>query len=105
MPYLYQRPFTGTDMATNVTKHDSKRSRSKVTLPAYSLPATGDALIPDKKVAAALDCGVSTVWHRVANDPAFPRPVKLGDRCTRFSVAALREWIARRAELTASKAA
>lgn len=78
---------------------------AKATLPPYTLPATGDALIPDQKVAAAIDSGVSTVWYRVANDPTFPRPIKLGPRCTRFSVAALREWIARRAKLSASEAA
>lgn len=74
-----------------------KRPTGKAALPAYTLPATGDALIPDVKVAAALDCGVSTVWLRVRSDPDFPQPVQLGPRSTRFSVAQLRGWIERRA--------
>lgn len=98
-------PFTGNDMASNAIKHNCKPSRGKASLPAYNLPTAGDAWVTDKMVAAVLHLGVSTVWYRVANDPTFPRPIKLGPRCTRFSVAQLREWIARRAELTVSQAA
>lgn len=70
----------------------------------YALPETGDVMIPDLKVAAALDEGASTVWYRVQTDPTFPRPIKLGPRCTRFSAAALREWIAKKAAESAANA-
>lgn len=36
----------------------------------------------------------STAWRRASTDPTFPKPVKLGNRCTRFRVGDIRAFLA-----------
>jgi predicted DNA-binding transcriptional regulator AlpA len=37
-----------------------------------------------KQASARLGIGLSTLWDRLKNDPAFPRPFKMGPRITQF---------------------
>jgi predicted DNA-binding transcriptional regulator AlpA len=36
----------------------------------------------------------STAWRRARTDPTFPKPVRLGNRCTRFRVGDIRAFLA-----------
>ena len=47
-------------------------------------PDTQEILLTDTEVAELLKIGKSTVWHRIKNDPAFPKPIKIGN-ATRWS--------------------
>lgn len=80
----------------NEISNETKPRRKRELAP-YVLPAAGDVMINVKQVAAAIGCGISTVWMRVRSDPTFVKPVKLWPGCTRFSAAALREWLAKSA--------
>jgi len=55
-----------------------------------------------KKVAERYDWHITTVWRRVKEDPAFPRPIKFSPGCTRFSVDALDAYDAAKAETSAA---
>lgn len=54
------------------------------------------AYISVKVIAALTGNGVSTVWRYAANDPDFPKPIKLSARCTRFRVGEVRAWLAKK---------
>jgi predicted DNA-binding transcriptional regulator AlpA len=54
------------------------------------------AYISVKVIAALTGNGVSTVWRYAANDPTFPKPIKLSARCTRFRVGDVRAWLAKK---------
>ncbi|MDF3607914.1 AlpA family phage regulatory protein [Paracoccus sp. DMF-8] len=45
-----------------------------------------------KKVAERYGENPATVWRRLQNNPAFPRPVKLSPGCTRWRLADLLAW-------------
>lgn len=51
------------------------------------------ALVPVRTVAALIDAGESTVWRRAKLEPSFPKPVKLGIKCTRWRVGELRRFM------------
>lgn len=36
---------------------------------------------------------VSTAWYRAAKDPEFPKPVRLGERCTRWRLGDIRRFL------------
>ena len=38
-----------------------------------------DEMLTDVEVAKMLCIGKSTVWHKAKNDPAFPKPIKIGN--------------------------
>jgi predicted DNA-binding transcriptional regulator AlpA len=62
-------------------------------LPEPPVPAT-EMLLSAKTCAAALEIAESTWWAWVS-DPAFPvRPVRYGERFTRFRRSELSAWIA-----------
>ena len=51
-----------------------------------------------KKLAAKLDCGVSTIWAMV-KDGRLPQPhIRLGARCTLWSWQEVQAWIAEQAD-------
>jgi predicted DNA-binding transcriptional regulator AlpA len=52
------------------------------------------AMVTVKTFSAVLDAGDSTVWRRAKNEPTFPQPIRLGSKCTRFNVGAIRAFIA-----------
>ena len=43
-----------------------------------------DEMLTDVQVAELLKIGKSTVWHKIKNDPSFPKPTKIGN-ATRWS--------------------
>lgn len=51
------------------------------------------SLITVEECAALCRAGVSTTWRRMKSDPTFPRAVRLGNRCTRIQVGALKAWL------------
>ncbi|PWW47733.1 helix-turn-helix transcriptional regulator [Melaminivora alkalimesophila] len=55
------------------------------------------ALVPIKTFAALVGQGVSTLWRKAQNESDFPRPIRLGARCTRFRMGDVRAYIERRA--------
>lgn len=55
------------------------------------LPDT--ARISAATVASLMDVHLNTVWRRARMDPTFPKPIKLGNRCTRFLVGDIRTFM------------
>ena len=51
------------------------------------------AMIPVTAFAAVTSQGVSTIWRKAKLEANFPRPVRLGVRCTRFNVGAVRAYL------------
>ncbi|WP_404298107.1 helix-turn-helix transcriptional regulator [Halomonas sp.] len=45
-----------------------------------------------KQVAARYDVGVATIWRWARARDVFPKPKKLGDNCTRWSLASLERF-------------
>ena len=45
--------------------------------------------------ASSLKVGKSTVWELSRSDPAFPKPIKLSDRITRWLESDLEDWVLR----------
>ena len=60
----------------------------------FALPETGEALLTPKMVACALGIGESALWKWAKADPDFPRPVRKGERYTRFRLTEVRIYIA-----------
>ena len=48
-----------------------------------------------RAAAAYLGIGLSTIWRRAKEDPAFPKPRKLGGRVTVFLRADLDGYVSR----------
>jgi prophage regulatory protein len=46
------------------------------------------------KVAEKLDIGLSTLWKKAKDDPAFPKPIKLAARTTIFLENEIDEYLA-----------
>lgn len=63
-----------------------------------------EALISVSVVALLLGQCRATVWRRMAQDPTFPRPIKLGSGCTRLRLGDVRAFIAQRAAQSAREA-
>lgn len=52
------------------------------------------AMVPVKSFGAVLNAGDSTIWRRAKNEPDFPKPYRLGTKCTRWKVGEIRAFIA-----------
>jgi predicted DNA-binding transcriptional regulator AlpA len=52
------------------------------------------AMVPVKAFSAVLDAGESTIWRRAKLESGFPKPVKLGKKCTRWKVGDIRAFMA-----------
>ena len=52
-------------------------------------------LLRVEDVASSLKVGKSTVWESPRSDPAFPKPIKLSDRITRWLESDLEDWVLR----------
>lgn len=50
-------------------------------------------LLSAKQVAVLFGWNANTPWKKVAADPSFPKPVKLGPKCTRWDAAELDAWV------------
>lgn len=59
-----------------------------------TLPSSGEALIPMKVFADALGVSEATGWEWLRTDPAFPQPIRRGERFTRFRLSDARGYIA-----------
>lgn len=55
------------------------------------------AMVPTGVFAAVINVGDSTVWRRTKLEPDFPKPIRLGIRCTRWRVGDIRAFIKPRA--------
>lgn len=66
----------------------------------FTIPASApdDALTDVRCVAGYCAAGVSTVWRWLAEDPDFPKPIRLSSRCTRWNVGAVRRYVAAKFE-------
>lgn len=56
-----------------------------------------EALVPVPVLAALTQQGTSTAWRKLASDPDYPKPIRLGNRCTRVRLGDIRAYIAGRA--------
>ena len=52
-------------------------------------------LLTVEDVASSLKVAKSTVWELSRSDPAFPKPIKLSDRITRWLESDLEDWVLR----------
>ncbi|MDI3510818.1 MAG: hypothetical protein PWQ61_1583 [Betaproteobacteria bacterium] len=52
-----------------------------------------EARVSAETFAVLMDVHENTVWRRAKNDPSFPKPIKLGTRCTRFRVGDIRAFM------------
>jgi len=57
------------------------------------IPAPVPEFIRPKEAAALLSCAESTLWRWNKGRPDFPKPRKLGHKCTVFSRAELLAYI------------
>ena len=60
-------------------------------------------LLGPKEVCKVLGVSMSVLYGRLRKEPAFPQPVYIGDR-PKWSVAALEEWVSKRAGSSESPA-
>lgn len=58
---------------------------------AISHPTT-KIYLSDKQVAQRYEVSRKTVWYWAANNPAFPKPVKLSPGCTRWKLSDIEAW-------------
>ena len=56
-----------------------------------------DALLKMSTASALAGMAVSTLYRRAADDPTFPKLVKLGRRCTRIRAGDMMAWLASKA--------
>lgn len=68
-----------------------------------SLPDS--ALVPVTAFRVLAGIAPSTAWRRTSLEPDFPKPVRLGNRCTRFRVGEIRGFLAGKASAPAASAA
>lgn len=52
-----------------------------------------EAMVTVKTVATLLEQAPVTVWRRAKNDPTFPKPKRLGNRCTRWRAGDIRAFM------------
>ena len=52
-----------------------------------------EARVSAETFSVLLDVHINTVWRRAKNDPSFPKPIKLGNRCSRFRVGDIRNFM------------
>jgi prophage regulatory protein len=57
-----------------------------------SAPSGEDRLIPINEVSSLIGLKSSAIYDRVRSD-AFPRPVRLSQRCSRWSRRAVLAWV------------
>ncbi|MGM0692765.1 MAG: helix-turn-helix transcriptional regulator [Pseudomonadota bacterium] len=55
-------------------------------------PETIRTWLTAKQVATRYEVGIATVWRWARERDDFPKPKKLGDNCTRWSLASLEQF-------------
>lgn len=56
-----------------------------------------EALVSVAILAAITDQSTSTAWRKLGKEPGYPKPIKLGNRCTRVRMGDIRAFIASKA--------
>ena len=56
-----------------------------------------EALVSVRVLAGLTGQGVSTVWRKFGNEPGYPKPIKVGTRCTRVNLGDIRAFVAAKA--------
>ena len=64
-------------------------------------PAIPVRYVTDRDIAARFGVARTTAWDWTKNDPTFPKPVRLSERCTRWRLDEIEAWEASRREATA----
>ncbi len=109
MNAIHRRGADATTTSPLAHRNETGASSTATTLRPLSLPdgaihfdnLPDAALVDIETFARITGSGVSTTWRRLKADPTFPRPTRLGTRCTRFRVGDIRAWLASKAEATA----
>ena len=57
-----------------------------------------DALLTMKTASAVSGLSEATLYRKAANDPAFPKLIRMGKRCTRVRAGDLSAWLRAQAE-------
>jgi prophage regulatory protein len=73
----------------------AKKPRCRPQQPLHAVQIA-DALLRVATVVALTGLSRSTIYERVARDDSFPRPIRMGLRCTRFRAADVQAWLASR---------
>lgn len=55
-----------------------------------------ETFVPVKVFPLMAGIAVSTAWRRAKLEPDFPKPVRLGRRCTRFRLGDIRRFLTER---------
>jgi predicted DNA-binding transcriptional regulator AlpA len=76
-----------------------KRGGTSLSGPALD---TRPMLLTAKGIAFETGTSISTIWRWHAEDPTFPRAIKLGTGCTRWQRAEVEAWIASKADAAAT---
>lgn len=70
------------------------KPRTRAAQPLHAVQLA-DALLRLSTVEAITGLGKSTIYAKLkANDGSFPKPIKLGTRCTRFRAGDVQAWLA-----------
>jgi prophage regulatory protein len=72
----------------------ARKPRTRAAQPLHAVQLA-DALLRLSTVEAITGLGKSTIYAKLkANDGSFPKPIKLGARCTRFRAGDVQAWLA-----------
>jgi len=77
--------------------HASKPKRGIGPQQPLQVAEVADALLTLRTASAVAGLSAATLYRRAADDPTFPRLVKMGPRCTRIRAGDLTAWLARQA--------
>lgn len=83
-----------------VTTETAPRKRRKASPPKpqpLHVAEIADALLKMRTAAAVAGLSEATLYRKAANDPTFPKLVKIGQRCTRIRAGDLTAWLAAQA--------
>ena len=56
-----------------------------------------ETYLNDTQIAAIFSVHRMTIWRWVKSDPAFPKPIRLSSRCTRWKKSDVDAWEAKKA--------
>ena len=85
-------------MTDNVRSKPHARQQRRVPTQPLHAVQLADALLRLSTVEAITGLGKSTIYAKLkANDGSFPKPIKLGTRCTRFRAGDVQAWLAAQA--------
>jgi prophage regulatory protein len=80
--------------ATSTTKSQANKPKRGTNPQPLHAAQIADALLTMRTAAAVSGLSEATLYRKAASDPAFPKLVKLGARCTRIRAGDLTAWLA-----------